>query len=182
MAYYHVSTKAKDGQIYFINQKPLQKYIDHFEAFPVENYLQFANACNMIPDAIVQETDIRKSKWLCELIFENVRRKNFNWAPRRQHSVYLCGSFREASLFNEEFRENKASIFEAIFDGVAHQFNMDIFTCAEEYLFSHITDLSEAVYEYLVSCAFEYWKQRPPMERIEYIYEGTVELRRVFTG
>ena len=82
-------------------------------------------------------------------------------------------------MFNENFRENKASVFEAIFDGTVHQFNMKLFTIAEEYLFDNITAPSETIYQQLRTYACEYWSQKHPMEQIEYIYEGTVKLRLV---
>lgn len=179
MAYYHVSSYARDGQTYFLNQKPLQQYIDQFESFSVDNYTQFINACDLIPDAILQKTGIRKSKWLCELVFESVRRESFCQAPRRMHSIYLCNSLEEAKAFNEKFRGNTASVFEAIFDGPVYQFNMTLFTIAEEYLFDHITNLSEIIYEQLRSYACEYWSQKQPMQQTEYIYEGTVELKLI---
>lgn len=47
------------------------------------------SAIVLIPTTILQETGIRKSKWLCELIFENVRKESFYQSPRRMHSFYL---------------------------------------------------------------------------------------------
>lgn len=179
MAYYHVSSYAKDGQVYFLNQKPLQQYIDEFEAFSVNNYAQFVDTCNLIPTTILQETGIRKSKWLCELIFENVRKESFYQLPRRMHSIYLCKSLEEAQVFNRSFRKNEASIFEAIFEGTVYQFDMNLFTLAEEYLFNHSMILSENIYKQVKSYAYEYWSQKLPMKQIEYMYEGTVKLKIV---
>lgn len=181
MTYYHVSSYAQDGQIYFANRKPLQEYIDQFESFSVDNYAQFIKTCDAIPDTILQDTGIRKSKWLCELVFEKIRKENFEWAPRRLHSIYLCSSLEEAKLFNKRFRENKAFIFEAIFEGNAYQFDMNIFTCAEEYLAENIVDVSEKVYEDLKDYAFEYWKQKSLIKQKECLYEGNVELRRIYS-
>lgn len=179
MPYYHVSSYAKDGQVYLLSEKPLQSYIDEIESFSADSYLQFFNACDLIPDDILHKTGIRKSKWLCELVFESVRRENFNYAPRRLHSIYLCSSLEEARTFNEKYRSNRASIFETVFSGTVHQFDMAIFTVAEEYLFTHMSQLSEDVYTQLRTHACEYWGHNHPMEQVEYLYEGTVVLKLV---
>lgn len=180
MEFYHVSSYATDGQIYLPDNKSLQKYITSFEALNVSTYEYFVTeACNMIPSTVEDETGIRKSKWLCELIFENIRKEKTEWAPRRMHSVFLCASLEEAQLFNKEFRGGTASVFKAIFEGNPHAFDMNVFTRAEEYLHQHMSEIHEPVYEQLRFYALEYWERRRPLEKAEWLYEGRVKLKQL---
>lgn len=179
MPYYHVSSFAKDGDIYYPNQKPLQKYIDEIESFVIHNYSTFLNAYNSIPDNIQEKTGIRKTKWICEAIFESIRKECFSYAPRRLHSIYLCGTIEEALHFNRNFRNNNGNIFQVTINGSVHKYNMQIFTTAEEFLFENSSNISESVYECIKTYAIEYWSQTSHTKQVEYLYEGVAILKQV---
>lgn len=177
MTYYHVSSYAENGDIYKVGEKPLKKYIDRFSTLNADNYAAFINSCDSINESIFDKTGWRKSKWLCELIFESIRKDKYKNAPRRMYSVYLCNSLDEACMFNEQYRNGTAKTFEVDLDGYVHSFDMKLFTKAEELLNANISNINEALYNKIKLYAFEYWSQKIPMQEVEHLFEGTVVLK-----
>lgn len=175
MKYYHVSSQLHEGcQINPVNKK--FSGLSHYaEETKIKDEKDFINVYNYLKDFNVKmKTGRTPEKWLCEIIFENIRKQYYNSMPSRIYGTYLCANLDEARRFNREYRDGKASIFELDIDDEVLFFDMNIFTLAETSLYS-ITDVKN-VFENCEKLAHNYWSEfcENSIKEKEYIYDKNI--------
>ena len=171
MHYYHVSSHAKEGQIF---TKETKNNFNYCEFMCVNDFSTYEKSFNLYKEMLKMDlyskTGRNASKWLCEAIFEYVRKHNNHTdLPSRVWGVYLCDTKEHAKEFKNNERGKESKIFEVNVCS-AITLNMNLFTQAHKEIVE--TDFSAQSYENVVNYANAYWtgKNIPGCEYIpEYI-------------
>lgn len=156
--FFHVSSYAKEGQVF---TKQSKMNFDFCEYICINDFSIYENALSnykeMIKIGFASKTGRISSKWLCEAIFESVRKQYYSTMPSRVWGIYLCKTKNEATIFNQNFRGSKGRVFEVNVSNVV-RFNMNLFTEAHELIVD--SDFSVQSYEKALLYAHAYWQNQ----------------------
>lgn len=182
MYYYHVSTQLSAGTTIHPYGKTFSGWSDYSYTCKITNEQDFFAVLKLLESSTVfNDTGRKPEKWLCEILFENVRRSRFNNHTSRIYGTYLCGSIKEAEMFNEKYRENKAKIFIVELSETVPFYDMHLFTQAKELIEN--AHIQEGIYTQIISLANEYWIRCNDDNIIEkeYIYGKDLVLGKEIT-
>lgn len=158
MVYYHVSRRRKIGDIISPQQKPFGAWSRFAYTTTIEGYTDFIKTHDYLQTSgVFQETGRTFEKWLCETLFESVRKQRYPNCPTRIYGTFLCKEFSESRMFNETEREGDGTIFRVRTKESVDYFDMKLFTDAESSLHCGI---SEGVYNYCLEKAVKYWESK----------------------
>ena len=123
---------------------------------------------------VEQETGRKPHKWLCETVFENIRKKHFADCPSRIYGIYLCETLGDAISFRNNIRKGIGSIFEVSIPDNVDYFDMNLFTQAETLLHGSVND--REMFQVCIGLANRYWAKKNDnlIVEKEYIYENIV--------
>ena len=177
MKYYHVSTRLSAGTTIHPYDKPFSVWSDYSYKCAVSNEQELFDVLSFLKSSTVfNDTGRTPEKWLCEILFENVRRSRFNNHANRIYGTYLCGSIKDAEMFNEKYRENKAKIFMVELSETVPFYDMHLFTKAQELIESAYSQAG--IYTQIVRLAIDYWEgcNNDAIIEKEYIYDKDLVL------
>lgn len=154
--FYHVSTYARTGSIYSRGTKNNFNECNYVSSHAPSSYEE---ACWLLgymrENSFGENTGKLPEKWLCEAIFENVRKSCFSNLPSRIWGVFLCDSLEMATSFKEKERKPETKIFEVCTsEDAVQRFDMNRFTVACD---SIVENFSSESYQRAVCCAQQYW-------------------------
>lgn len=154
--FYHVSTHAHAGDIYSRETKNNFNECKYVSSHVPSSYEE---ACQLLDymreNSFGAKTGKSPEKWLCEAIFENVRKNCFSNLPSRIWGVFLCDSLEMATSFKEKERKPETKIFGVcISEDAVQRFNMNLFTVACDSL---VRSFSSESYQRAVCFAQKYW-------------------------
>jgi len=120
--------------------------------------------------SVYLDTDRTPEKWICETLFENIRKKHFQNHPSRIYGTYLCKTLADAKEFKRTYRPESAKIFEVEISDVVNFYDMSIFTKAESIIYG--SSIKDSSYEICIQLAFDYWNSQNNCKVIEkeYLY------------
>ena len=173
MKYYHVSTQLHEGYQIIPSQKSFLGWSRYAENAKVLEENEFIEVFNYLKASDVEiKTGRRPQKWLCEILFENIRKQYYSNRPSRIYGTYLCKDLDEAMQFNQLYRKGKASIFEVDIDENVVFFDMNIFTRAE----TSLDSISDNTFASCVNLAHYYWSSagEESITQKEYIYDQPI--------
>ena len=88
--YYHVSSYISEGQILTAKTKNNFEYRQYISTCDVSTYCKFVESYQKIDtDETCQQTGWSVEKWMCEAIFEYVRKKEYMDKPSRIWGLFL---------------------------------------------------------------------------------------------
>ena len=158
--YYHVSSKRYEGDKLLHTGKVGYDYCCYASSCDVSTFEKYVDCYrNLCLSNVYAKTQRTASKWICEYIFENVRKNKYSHLPSRLWGLYLTSSFQEAKEFlYAERNYANSTIFEIKVpnESEVHCFDMNIFTNA------HINiekePLNPNFYNRAFELANEYWE------------------------
>ena len=158
MVYYHVSSQLHVGYTIY----PFQKSFSGWSKFAYDadfhNYLDVVKSYDhLMMSNVLCDTGRTPEKWLCEALFESVRKQKYPDCPTRIYGTFLCKELDDSRIFNQTKRKGSGTIFVVNVKDDVDFFNMQLFTDAESSLHQ---GLSETIYQKCIELAVEYWESR----------------------
>lgn len=135
MTYYHVSSYIYENQCLTQKTKNCRCFCEYISNCYARNYNEYKAYFDELKCYRLDEITGRDvSKWICEAIFDEVRKTMFLNYPSRIWGVYLIDSLEKACEFRKKYRDvNSAKIFEInVPEEDVFCFDMSIFTLANE--------------------------------------------------
>lgn len=176
MIFYHVSSLIQEGMElsrYSKNNRCFCEYASNCYATCYSEFLKYYNEYKAYD--INRITGRDESKWICETIFESVRKEKYCNMPSRIWGIYLSSTLDEAKEFRDKYRDpSKAHIYEIeIPDSIkVCSFDMDKFTLADEIIRKNGFDIES--YKNAIEHANEYWSRGSIGVQNEYLVDCTV--------
>lgn len=158
MVYYHVSSQLHVGYTIY----PLQKTFNGWSRFAYDAgiycYADFTKSYDFLMESnVFRDTGRTPEKWLCESLFESVRKQRYPDCPTRIYGTFLCKELDDSRIFNCKERKGKGTIFVVDTKNDVDFFDMQLFTNAEMSLYHGV---SEEIYQNCIELADKYWKSR----------------------
>lgn len=118
-----------------------------------------------------------ESKWLCETIFESVRKEKYCNMPSRIWGIYLSSTLEEARKFRHDYRRDPQTnphIYEIKIPETIKvcSFDMNKFTLADETIRENKFDIES--YKNAIDLANQYWSGSSTGIQNEYLVDCTV--------
>ena len=158
--YYHVSSLRNTGDQLLHNTKIGYDYCCYATSCDLSTFEKYVECYNSLCLSRVYETTHRTaSKWICEFIFEKVRRYYYSNLPSRLWGLYLTSSFDDAKEFLYSERNYWGSkIFEIVIpnENDVHCFDMNVFTKAHTNIEND--PLNPQFYNGAFELAKQYWE------------------------
>ena len=177
MKFYHVSSLIEEGMElsrYSKNNRCFCEYASNCYATCYSEFLRYYNEFKSY--GIEQLTGRDESKWICETIFEFVRKEKYCNMPSRIWGIYLSMTLEEARKFRHDYRKQSKNphIYEIeISDSIkVCSFDMDRFTLADEKIRKNRFNVES--YENAIELAIQYWSGCSTGEQNEYLVDCTV--------
>lgn len=187
MTYYHVSSYLREGDYLTRKTKNNFDYCCYASICDVSTYEKFIECYQQLCLSNVQQNTGRTAaKWICEAVFEYVRKNEFSDKPSRIWGFYLSSTTAEARTFLQKERQpwidasgnlRTAHIFEINIPDTqkVHCFNMDFYTEADRKL--HLDKLDRSTYNFILSKAREYWKgNEVECNHLEYLVDCDIKV------
>ena len=158
--YYHVSSLRKEGDKLLRTDKIGYDYCCYASSCDLstfEKYIECYN--NLLLSNVYAMTHRTAQKWICEYIFEKVRKYHYPDLPSRLWGIFLTNSLEAAKEFLYEKRNYPVyMIFEIVIkdEESVHCFDMDIFTKAHTNL--ETDPLNPSFYNEAFELAKQYWE------------------------
>ncbi len=176
--YYHVSSSIKENQVLKMKTKRLAYFCDIVWAFDTSSLYNCETLLNILNNLNAEEqTHRHNSKWLCEAIFEYIRKTEFPNDPSRVWGVFVVPTYEEAVEFKSKYRAEKANIFEIIQSPEnVFRYDMGFFDIAHKPIEEGLN-----IDTFINACeaARRYWKHEISSENpfFEYIIDGTHDIQ-----
>lgn len=158
--YYHVSSQRCEGDRLLHTGKIGYDYCCYATSCDLSTFEKYVECYNnLCLSNVYAHTKRTASKWICEYIFEKVRRYHYPEFPSRLWGIYLTSSFEEAKAFLYAERAYSGSkIFEIIVsdENKVHCFDMKIFTKAHTNIESD--SINPRCYDEAFNLAKQYWE------------------------
>lgn len=178
MVYYHVSRQLHVGDTIYPQQKSFCGWSEFAFNTNIRNYTDFERNYNYLKDSdVFQVTGRTFAKWLCETLFESIRRQRYSNYPTRIYGTFLCKELSESRIFNIAERKGNGTIFIVQTKEPVDFFDMQLFTDAE----SSLNGVSEDIYNNCLGLAVKYWesKNNESITKKEYICMENLLLREI---
>ena len=169
MIYYHVSIQRNIGDVICPQQKSFSGWSEFVYNTSIRSYSDFAKIHDYLKASdVFRVTERTFAKWLCETLFESIRKQRYPNYPTRIYGTFLCKELSESRMFNKTEREGNGTIFLVHTKEPVDYFDMQLFTDAECSLYNGI---SEDIYNYCFEKAVKYWESKndASIARKEYI-------------
>lgn len=158
MVYYHVSRQLHMGDVIYPQKKSFSGWSEFAYNTIIRSYSDFAEIHDYLKISdVFQVTKRTFAKWLCETLFESIRKQRYPNCPTRIYGTFLCKELSESRTFNKAEREGNGTIFRVHTKAPVDYFDMQLFTDAECSLYNGI---SEEVYNYCLEKAVKYWESK----------------------
>ena len=158
MVYYHVSSQLYVGYIIHPLQKTFNGWSKIAYDADIHHYADFTKFYDLLMKSdVLQDTGRTPEKWLCESLFESVRKQRYLDCPTRIYGTFLCKELDNSRIFNNEERKGKGTIFMVDTKNTVDFFDMQLFTDAEISLYQ---GLNEKIYQECFGLAVKYWESR----------------------
>lgn len=174
MIYYHVSSCVSEKQLLTRETKKHRCYCEYICSCDSVDYEKYKNDYNeFLKNKIDQNTGRDAAKWICEAVFEGVRKKCFPEKPSRVWGIYLSNSYENAIKFLNNYRDPEtAHIYEVNIKFKILGFDMSFFTKADERIRKE--SFSFASYQHAIDLAKDYWNECVQNEMDEYIVDDEI--------
>lgn len=181
--FYHVSSYIHTNEILKKGTKPNGEFCNlictsNISTLPeIEVLLKKLNSMK-----VLEKTGRPSGKWLCEAIFEHVRKTEFPNNPSRVWGIFVTRTYNDAERFKLNCRTEKANIFE-IMQPLKNAFKYDMYFWDQAYIpiekCIKLNGLNEEIINNALEFARKYWSQETsdgnPL--YEYIIDGTNDLQ-----
>ncbi len=179
VTFYHVSSHICENYILKKENKP---YPDLCNLI-CESDVSTISKCKDLLKKIKQlnpdeEINRPNGKWLCEAIFEYVRKTEYPQYPSRVWGVFVTRTYKDAEEFNFEARKGRANIFEIVqpIENV-FEFDMQLFSLACDPMVK--PGLNDITINDAFNYAKLYWSREKGKEKpqLEYIIDGAHDIQ-----
>lgn len=176
MVYYHVSRRIQEEKLLNKSTKKDKEYCQNISNCTAKNYKEFYILFQEMykNPHLIMRTKTLPSKWICEAIFEFVRKQSYPNMPSRVWGVFLCKTYEEAKIFNKNERENNGHIYAIHLSENAkiYEFNMIWYSLANELIEEQKFSIDS--YNIAIKYAKQYWSGAIINKEMEYITEHDV--------
>ena len=176
MIFYHVSSLVQEGMElsrYSKNNRCFCEYASNCYATCYSEFLKYYNEFKAYDIYRITKRD--EAKWICETVFESVRKEKYCDMPSRIWGIYLSSTLVEAKEFRNNYRYiSKAHIYKIEIPETIKvcSFDMNKFTLADEMIRKNEFDVES--YKNAIDLANQYWLGCSTGIQNEYLVDCTV--------
>lgn len=175
MKYYHVSSQLEVGARIIPCKKTFMGWSSFSDKTTITNEQEFYDCLEFLKKSpVYRDTDRTPEKWVCEILFENIRKNYFFDHPSRIYGTYLCQSVTEAIRFKQKYRNADSKIFEVEIEDNVNYYDMQLFTIAESSIYG--SSFQNSVYNTCIKLAYDYWNSQgnSSISEKEYLYDKEI--------
>lgn len=176
--FYHVSSFIHENLILTKEGKPHQEMCNLICGFDISTLSKCEVLFNIINKLNINtDTGRQNDKWLCEAIFEYIRKIEYPNNPSRMWGLFVVSTYEEAKKFNLNYRNGNAKIFE-IKQPIENAFKYDMYFFDLAHQLIKNSGLNYLTFGNACENARYYWQHKQCIENSfpEYIIDGIQDI------